>query len=136
MTDHTASPRESTDSSNTQESKYTSRFREHMSQAYSAYPDDWPFPKTEPALPKSHKHGHSVESFASSSTMSSTFSTSSFNKLKNLTHKFKSAFPTRQRIISTSYSEEHTIRGSNKTFRKEDIKLAGLTESSNLMHYI
>jgi hypothetical protein len=136
MTDDTASPRESTDSSNTQESKYTSRFREHMSQAYSTYPDDWPFPKSESGSPKSHKHSNSVESFASTLTTSSKFSTSSFNKFRKLALRIKSVLPPRQSIISTPYSEEHTIRGSSKTFRKEDIKVAGLRESSNLMHYI
>jgi hypothetical protein len=48
----------------------------------------------------------------------------------------KSAVPTKTRMTTSPYSQEHTIKGSKKTFRKEDIKLAGLRESSNLMQYI
>lgn len=129
MDDNISSPRESTDSSNTQGSKYKGRFREHMSEAYTAYPTDWPFPITES---KSHKHSQSVESFASTS---STSSTSSFESFRKLALKIKSAVPNRSRFTSTP-KNEFRMKGSKKTFKKEDIKLGGLVDSSNLMHYI
>ena len=129
MGDNISSHRESTDSSNTQESRYKGRFREHMSQAYTAYPTDWPFPIPES---KSHKHSHSVESFASTS---STSSTSSFGSFRKLALRIKSAVPNHPRFSSMP-ENEYRIKGSKKTFRKEDIKLGGLVESSNLMHYI
>jgi hypothetical protein len=129
MDDNISSHRESTDSSNTQESRYKGRFREHMSEAYTAYPTDWPFPISEST---SHKHNHSVESIASTSSASST---SSFDSFRRLAHKIKSAVPNRSRFSSIP-KNEYMIKGSKKSFQKEDIKFGGLVESSNLMHYI
>src|SRR5947207_12525820 len=111
MDDNISSPRDSTDSSNTQESRYKGRFREHMSQAYTAYPTDWPLPIPES---KSHKHGHSVESFASTS---STSSTSSFGSFRKLALRIKSAVPNRSPFSPISRNE-YRIKGSKKTFRK------------------
>lgn len=132
MEDNISSPRDSTDSSNTNESRYKGRFREHMSQAYTAYPTDWPFPVPES---KSHKHSQSMESLASTSSISST---SSFDSFRKLALKIKSVVPSRSNRSRRSSipNNEFTIKGSKKTFRKQDIKMGGLVESSNLMHYI
>ena len=138
MTGDNTSPRGSIDSSETRASGYTSRFHEHMSQAYTAYPTDWPLPILPAAESNNHKHSQSVESFTSmlsSSTLSMSSTSSSLDRFRRLANKIKSALPNRSRFISVAYNE-FTVKGSKKRFRKEDIKMGGLIESSNMMHYI
>ena len=132
-----AIPRESTDSSGSQPSQYKSRFYEHMSQAYTAPPEDWPLRAASPpvlAASKNHKHSPSMESFASARSTSSSTSTSSFRRLKSA---FRLKTASLFQPSPTSHPDSvYTIKGSTRTFKKEDIKLGGLTESSNLLHYI
>src|SRR5271154_4381029 len=91
--DSGSSFRESTDSSQSLGSRYTSRFHEHMSQAYSTYPPEWPFPindeiNTPTTTTKGHKHNPSIESFGSVFSNSSTTSVS--DKFRKLAMKLKS----------------------------------------------
>jgi len=126
--------RDSTDSSQSQGSRYTSRFHEHMSQAYSTYPPEWPFPTEDTQAEKGHKHNPSVNSVVSISSNGSSKSVS--DKLRKFAVKMKSSV-SRTKLKSTAYENpEYVIKGSTKTFRKEDIKLGGLTNSSNMLHYI
>jgi hypothetical protein len=107
--------------------RYKSRFQEHLSQAFTTLPDDWPLrpvpPRPAPPTRKTHKHTVSVESFGS---VSSTSSMSSIDRL------MKFAF---QRKKKERISErEFVVMRSGKAFRKEDIKVGPLTSSTNLMH--
>jgi hypothetical protein len=86
---------------------------EHLSQAFTAPPIELSSPKV---AARSHKHNVSVDS--TSSTTSS--------KLRKFTESFR-----RQRAVEDSV---YTMKGSNKTFRKEDIKLGELVASSNMLH--
>src|SRR5277367_3786764 len=130
---------QSRDSTGSQTSGYRSRFREHLSQAYSAYPPDWPVSDAPRSQPRSdariHRTYPSVESFASAGSIKSTSSSSSsFTKLRNFVLRSKSSESRLRRNENTT--SEFRIKGSNKTFRKEDIKLGGLRDSSNLWHQI
>jgi len=154
-----SSPRESTDSSVITLSRYTSRFREHMSQAFTDYPPDWPFPiptsqQEQLQVPplhstakSQHKQNKSIESFASimSTSPSSTSGSSiaSLSKLKRAVRKMKSSMFLRPSSVSyadttppSSPSDRYTMKGSKRTFTKEDIRMAGLTHSTNMSHYV
>jgi hypothetical protein len=158
--DRLSSPRESTDSSIITVSRYTSRFREHMSQAFTDYPPDLPFPiptdtttDRTPQQTKSHKSNQSIESFSSvmsktssTSTSTTTSSTSSsLSKLKRAARKMKLSISLRANFTSVAYAAEepapptspdaYTMKGTKRTFRKEDIQMAGLVHSSNMAHY-
>ena len=158
-TPQSSSPRESTDSSIITVSRYTSRFREHMSQAFTDYPPDWPFPiptsqqeqlQAPPphGVAKSqHKQKKSIESFASmmskAPSSSSGSSTSSLSKLKRAVRKMKSSIFVESNSVSYaettppgSPGDQYTMKGSKRTFRKEDIRMAGLTHSTNMSHYV
>ena len=132
-------PRESTESSSR---GYKSRFHEHMSQAYTAFPPTYSLPPPSPTaksphkvprkpVPNSprlkHRHSPSVDSFTS---ISSTSSTSSFSRLK------KFAFGKARSHSKEEFDEEFVIKGSLKTFRKEDIKVGGLTNSTVYFHSV
>jgi hypothetical protein len=125
MTDN-ISFRESTESPEIP--RYTSRFHEHLSQAYTAPPEHWLLPTSSVPTPRrTHKHSPSMESFASAS---STSSTSSVDRLIRFAFRTKSGVKSRTRGADLVFE----IKGSSRTFRKEDIKLGPLTESSNLLH--
>lgn len=128
----------SMDSTESRPAPYKSRFHEHISQAYVAPPEDWP--QYTPAAPtkskkqKRHKNTPSIDSFASSI---STSSITSMERLKKFAFKTKSSGSfsgTEGR--STPQKEFYQIKGSKKSFSKEDIKVGGLTGSTNMVHYI
>jgi hypothetical protein len=112
--------------------RYKSRFHEHMSQAYTAPPDfitSSPRPASPHKIPRkpvpgsprmTHRHTPSVDSLTS---ISSTSSISSFSRIKR-------AFQKGARSSNEVGHGEFVIKGSSKTFRKDDIKLGGLTNST------
>jgi hypothetical protein len=102
---------------------------EHLSQAFTAPPFELSDP---PQTTPRHKINSSVDSTSSNSSLS---------RLKRFTESLarsqkspKSAqFKWGQRVPEESVFK---IKGSEKTFRKEDIKLGELTGSSNMLHCI
>jgi hypothetical protein len=102
---------------------------EHLSQAFTAPPFELPDP------PQTTRH-------KTNSSVDSTSSNSSLSRLKRFTESLgrspkspKSGAPAKwgQRMPEESVFK---IKGSEKTFRKEDIKLGELTGSSNMLHCI
>ena len=91
--------------------RYTSRFYEHISQAYTAPPEEFSF---EPYVPprQTHKHTRSVESF---STVSTTSTTSSMEKLVRFAFKWRRA-----------RKELKTLVTRGKKLRREDIKIGDI----------
>jgi hypothetical protein len=130
--------KDSRESTESETSGYRSRFCEHLSQAYSAYPPDWPVSYVPRSQPPSNGRTHkttpstspSIESFASSGSIKSTSSSSSFKKLRNFVLRPRSSESQLRRKETSTL--DFRIKGSSKTFRKEDIKLGALTDSSNL----
>lgn len=134
MSSHWENEYESRESSESYErpGRYKSRFHEHMSQAYTAPPNDIlspPQPSSPHKIPRkpvpnsprlTHRHTPSVGSLTS---ISSTSSTSSFSRIKRI-------FQKGTRSTNEVGIGEFVIKGSSKTFRKEDIKLGGLTNST------
>jgi hypothetical protein len=115
------SSRGSVDSEATGRTQYTSRFREHMSQIYTAPPFEIDTPVA-PTRGIKHKSTRSVDSTAS---------TRSLDRLKRFTASFSL---TPKGLTRKRSSDSFTVKGSLKTFRKEDIKVGGLTGSSNGLH--
>lgn len=114
--------------------RYTSRFYEHIAEAYIAPLEEWQVPAPPPARPpvpprnvlrkRVHKHSPSMESLSSVSTTSSTLSTSSLNK------SFR--FPFRLKRPGTVQEElAFMIKGSRRMLRKDDIKVGVLIEGPN-----
>jgi len=121
-----------------QPKRYKSRFQEHMSQAYTA-PSDLPIPPSpKPASGRRrHRHSPSFDSFRSASSMSSTGSSSTRNWLRKFGFGNSSSSPSFVSISPPARSSpeaEYKIKGSAKTIRKEDIKMAGLTSSTVYFH--
>jgi len=118
---------------------YKSRFHEHISQAYIAPPEEWPHytpsSPTKSKKQKRHKNTPSIDSFASSI---STSSMTSIERLKKFAFKTKSrgSFSGTEGASAPPQKEFYQIKGSKKTFSKEDIKVGGLTGSTNMVHYI
>jgi hypothetical protein len=115
--------------------RYQSRFKEHMSQIFTAPPDFSDFtPRPPPAmekkkkLAKERKHSLSVDSFVSSD---STASSSSLRLIKEL---FAGTKRVKSETRGTLREGEFVV--GNRKLTKGDIKIAGLTGSSNLWHHI
>jgi hypothetical protein len=122
------SPRKSSETSDSRRTQRGYYFQEHLSQAFTAPPIDLASPPKTP--PSSHKHTTSIDSTSSSSSTS---------KLKRLAESFSRSpkspsFRWAQR--ASTDDSVFTVKGSKKTFRKEDIKLGELTSSSNMLHCI
>jgi hypothetical protein len=113
---------ESFDSRGTQKGYY---FLEHLSQAFTAPPIDL----SDEPKPRSHSHKHNA-------SIDSTSSTSSTGRLKRLVTEALSAksAPFWRPAQRTTDESAYTMKGSKKTFRKEDIKVGELTASSNMLH--
>ena len=114
---------------------YKSRFHEHISQAYIAPPEEWPgytpSPPPKPKKQKRHKQTASVDSFATTSSINS------IDRFKKFAFGAKSGGPfSGTEAQSPPPKEFYQIKGSKKTFSKEDIKLGGLTGSTNMVHYV
>ena len=136
MPEDVETPRESIDSSQSREStRYRSRFHEHMSQAYTTYPTDWPFGRENPET--SHIHSHSIMSMSSETSQSSSRSTFSIDKFKDILRRKLGLSRTPKPSYPTSEDDyRYRMKGSERTFRKEDIKLGGLKASTNLLEYV
>jgi hypothetical protein len=122
---------------NEQPRGYKSRFHEHLSQAYTA-PSDLPTPPSpKPRTERrAHRHSPSFDSFRSASSTSSTLSSSSKSWLRKLGFGKSSdpAFVSISPPTRSSPEPGYKLKGSAKTIRKEDIKVAGLTSSTVYFH--